>query len=310
MLLLTAGARHYAVRRCPAVVGSAQFRWFDPLSEFGPLEEPRPAPQLLPLLIVLPGLDGSGITAWTQYPQLAQEYELQALSISPADRSSFDTIVAAVADRATEALSREVFVLGESMGAGVAIQVARQLPKRISGVILVSPATSWDETWLGRMRGQLVVLPDPLLALIVSLTSYQLLDAAQILSTFRRILTGERAALLDTPERLEYAWRVVRAMPSRLSSPPGTIRHRIAEWVEPTLAAGRAVADLTTPILIVAGTADLRVPAAAEARRIGREARSLCHVHFVEGAGHAGATDDRVDMTAVLASWRSSLRDQ
>ena len=38
-------------------------RWFDPLEEFG-LEEARPEAARLPLLLVLPGADGSGITVW------------------------------------------------------------------------------------------------------------------------------------------------------------------------------------------------------------------------------------------------------
>ena len=42
-------------------------------------------------------------------------------------------------------------------------------------------------------------------------------------------------------------------------------------WAEPTFAAGRRVAELQVPVLCVAGTADLRVPAADEARRFERE---------------------------------------
>eukprot|EP00966_Prymnesium_polylepis_P276372 6385229-Prymnesium_polylepis.1 len=57
-------------------------------------------------------------------------------------------------------------------------------------------------------------------------------------------------------------------------------------------------------MLIVAGTADLRVPAQEEAERIAREAACECTVHLVEGAGHAGATDDRVDLRAVMEAWR------
>ena len=37
--------------------------------------------------------------------------------------------------------------------------------------------------------------------------------------------------------------QVVGALPQRLGSPPGAVRHRIAQWVEPTLAAARREAD-------------------------------------------------------------------
>ena len=70
--------------------------------------------------------------------------------------------------------------------------------------------------------------------------------------------------------------------------------------------AGRDLADLTVPMLVVAGTDDLRVPAEAEARRLVAEAPAACRcaLHIVEGAGHAGATDERVDLRAVIRDWQ------
>ena len=78
--------------------------------------------------------------------------------------------------------------------------------------------------------------------------------------------------------------------------------------MEPTLASGTACAlsHLALPILLVAGTADMRVPAQREAERIAREAPrgAPCRVHLVEGAGHAGVTDDRLDLRRLLNEWR------
>ena len=50
-------------------------------------------------------------------------------------------------------------------------------------------------------------------------------------------------------------------------------------------------------------------PAVEEAQRIAREAPAECRcaVHLVEGAGHAGATDERVDLRAVIEGWRAGL---
>ena len=147
---------------------------------------------------------------------------------------------------------------------------------------------------------------------MVALTSYQLLDLEQLLTTARRIATGDKSPLLATNGRTAYAWRVVAELPARLASPAATIRHRLAQWVEPTLAAGRAdaLADLALPLLLVAGTADGRVPAQEEAERLAREAPAACHprtVHLVRGAGHAGVTDDRLDLRAVMDEWRASF---
>ena len=292
--------------------------WFDPLTEFG-LDEPRPDPANLPLLLVLPGADGSGITPWMQYPSLAQEYRLQALCVPDGDRSSQPELVELVAREVVRLSSSPpsdppVFLLGESMGAGVAIDVALRECNRLAGLVLVSPATgwyrnmgykilSWNDGVLMSGRG-----PWPaLLQAVLALTSYELLDAAQLTSTVRRVLTGEKSPLLLSPARTEYAWRVVSQLPARLALPPATAANRY-RWAEPTFAAGKRVTELSLPVLCVAGTADLRVPAAEEARRFEREI-PVCRCVYVEGAGHAGATDDRVDLCAELAAWRREVVD-
>ena len=283
--------------------------WFDPIARFGPLDEVTANEEERPLMLVLPGLDGSGITAWTQFPELALDYDLKALRIASDDRTSYGDLVSTVTAEVSRAKAqgREVVLLGESMGAGVALDCARRESSSLSSLVLVSPATGWDRTWLGKMRGWLVTLPAWALGVIIALTTYQLFDVDLMRTTAMRIVTGSKAPILDTPARIDYAWRVVKDMPDAFAAPPGTIRHRIAEWAEPSIAAGRDLSDLTVPMLIVAGTADLRVPAEEEAARLAAAAPAECRaaVHLVEGAGHAGATDERLDLRAVLHAWRA-----
>ena len=258
-------------------------------------------------MLVLPGLDGSGITAWTQFPELSEDYEIRALRIASDDRTSYEDLVDNVSAEVASAQvnGREVLLLGESMGAGVALDVARAQSSSLSALVLVSPATGWDRTWLGKLRKWLITLPGWALGLVIALTTYQLFDVDLMRTTAMRIATGTKAPILDTPARIDYAWKVVADMPGAFAAPPDTIRHRIEQWAEPSIAAGRDLADLTVPLLIVAGTADLRVPAEAEAARLAQAAPAVCRakVHLVEGAGHAGATDERLDLRAVLGAW-------
>ena len=103
------------------------------LAEHAPpfgLDEPRPDAGTLPLLLVLPGADGSGITAWMQFPSLAQEYAVRALCVPAGDRSSHADLVALVSQEVRSVgEGRELFLLGESMGSGVAIDVALDVPQ-------------------------------------------------------------------------------------------------------------------------------------------------------------------------------------
>lgn len=293
--------------------------WFDPLEEFG-LHAKDDGDE--PLLLVLPGLDGSSVTAWMQYPELGEAYDLRCLVLPANCRGTYDdwvncavaeaekSALIAEANRLLKRVERPVFVLGESMGAGVALDVAAKCPS-IAGTILVSPATGWDRTALGGARERLIQLPDPILAFIIALSSYQLVDKGQLDTTLRRISTGEKSPLLAGDDREAYAWRVVNTLPERLALPASACRHRMREWVGPSIEAGSADAlkKQTAPLLIVAGTADLRVPAEEEARRIARDAPSQClpRVHLVAGAGHAGATDDRLDLRRVMDDWRRDV---
>ena len=276
-------------------------RWFDPLDEFGLGSS---VDRSKPLLLVLPGLDGSAVTAWTQYPELATGYEVRALAVPPNARVDFDGLVAAVV-AAAEGADRDVYVLGESIGAGVALAAGKQ-SKAVDGLVLVSPATSWADTPLGGAREALLNAPDLVLMAVVAISTYQLLDSDQLATTVRRVATGERSPLLAGEAREAYAWRVVRELPARLALDAGGLRWRLRAWIEPAYAAAAtdALATIACPVLCVAGSADLRVPAEAEAARIAR-AVPRGALRVVPGAGHAGATDDRVDLAALLADWRA-----
>ncbi|EGB02910.1 hypothetical protein AURANDRAFT_68456 [Aureococcus anophagefferens] len=168
------------------VAAPSRPRWFDPLDEFGLGSS---VDRSKPLLLVLPGLDGSAVTAWTQYPELATGYE---------------------------GADRDVYVLGESIGAGVALAAGKQ-SKAVDGLVLVSPATSWADAPLGGAREALLNAPDLVLMAVVAISAYQLLDSDQLATTVRRVATGERSPLLAGEAREAYAWRVVRELPARLA---------------------------------------------------------------------------------------------
>ncbi|KAK7234104.1 heparan sulfate sulfotransferase [Aureococcus anophagefferens] len=307
------------------VAAPSRPRWFDPLDEFGLGSS---VDRSKPLLLVLPGLDGSAVTAWTQYPELATGYEVRALAVPPNARVDFDGLVAAVV-AAAEGADRDVYVLGESIGAGVALAAGKQ-SKAVDGLVLVSPATSWADTPLGGAREAPLNAPDLVLMAVVAISAYQLLDSDQLATTVRRVAR-------ELPAATSASWRsagaAVRATPrsgrrraaSAATAAPSANdpsknrgnpsrslggaavrrpRWRLTAWIEPAYAAAAtdALATIACPVLCVAGSADLRVPAEAEAARIAAvQRRGLRR----PGAGHAGATDDRVDLAALLADWRA-----
>eukprot|EP00466_Bigelowiella_natans_P007010 jgi/Bigna1/130177/aug1.10_g4885 len=179
---------------------ASKYEWFEPVTKFELREEQHynggthADKAGLPLLICVPGIDGSGLTAVAQFAELSQQFELRCLSFDHADRSTFDDIRKAVTMQVKQAKSegRTVFVLGESFGGIVGC---------------------------------------------------------------------------------------------------GKVNSRLNE--------------IQVPVLAVAGTSDLLLPSKEEAFRFSREIPQ-CKVNLVEGAGHAGVLDQRVDLTKIITGWIGS----
>lgn len=60
-------------------------------------EHSWPAPETLPLLFYLPGIDGTGLAAYRQFASLSQSFDLRALFMPPTERQPFDQLVEHVA---------------------------------------------------------------------------------------------------------------------------------------------------------------------------------------------------------------------
>ena len=114
-----------------------------------------------PLAVYLPGLDGTGFSASSQFDTIARAgFDLVALNIPVSDRSSVfelvDNVTAYLDARIAEndfngesvngAGSSDVYLIGESMGGMLALCVAASRPDLIKRLILVNPASSFDKS--------------------------------------------------------------------------------------------------------------------------------------------------------------------
>ena len=115
----------------------------------------------LPILLFIPGIDGTGGAGSTQWPRLAPIFEVHAMSMSTEDRSSFTECVDSIIDflQADERSHRAALIVGESTGAVLALGAALRTPEAISGLCLVNPATSYGQTPLSALAPLLPKLP-------------------------------------------------------------------------------------------------------------------------------------------------------
>ncbi|CAB9515470.1 expressed unknown protein [Seminavis robusta] len=298
-----------------------------------------------PIAIYLPGLDGTGITAFThQFDDLANTFELWRLIIDVTDRSEFRQILEAVVSFIDEQFlqqhpqdNREIVLIGESFGGVLASAVAlkfqarQEQPRKMDGLVLVNPATAFEDTNWDTIVPLLASLqylsndnnsstPTPYSLAGGMALSYLIPDNNQL----RRIvdilvnavgipLNNNNTGNDDEEPMQDAMLGMLEILEERL--PAGTLQHRVNQWlVVGTSLVNARLQDLQTPTLVVAGDQDRIMPSVKEVERLTKVMPS-CEKLLVRGRGHF-VLDENVNLTeAILYSkidplqWRTHNDD-
>jgi len=266
--------------------------------------------------VYLPGLDGTGISAYKQFPDLAREFEFWRMVVDTHDRSSFldlsnhvcsfiDDLVNSVSD-----VNREVILIGESFGGLLAPSVAiRRSPQSgLKGLVLVNPATSFEETGWSLIAPYISSLARSDNSLGANFPSvYSIAGGVALASTipdetqFRQILDIILSISVkdvdDLARIFEGSREGFKLLEERL--PPKTLDHRIEQWcivgcqvVRPRLS------RIMQKTLIVAGKQDKMLPTDKEAGVLAREICNATKIEFND-SGHY-ILDERVNLTSFI----------
>ncbi|KAL3827433.1 hypothetical protein ACHAXA_003167 [Cyclostephanos tholiformis] len=214
------------------------------------------AMRLKPMLLYLPGFDGTILAPFLQFPALGEEFDVRAMRVDMEDRSSFEELK----DAAIEYLMREgrgedegaengVYLMGESFGGILATEIALELSRPtykdyldLRGLILVNPATSYLRSSLYEL-GPPIANARPLfpalndiqyvLALLTKLVPL-FLDKGRGMQQLVTILSSKGLpSVVNDPVREAYMGRVAFDLPNRLRfMPKDTLKWRLEEWLE------------------------------------------------------------------------------
>uniref|UniRef100_A0ACD5YDV9 Uncharacterized protein n=1 Tax=Avena sativa TaxID=4498 RepID=A0ACD5YDV9_AVESA len=159
----TPGMREYveAAREMARRPDGGPPRWFTPLECGGAGQRVPGAPTLL----YLPGIDGVGLGLIRHHERLAKMFEMWCLHIPVQDRTTFERLVEyverTVRSERSRAPDRPVYLVGESVGACIALAVAARNPDIDLVLILVNPGTSFHKSQLQSLSALLDFIPDP-----------------------------------------------------------------------------------------------------------------------------------------------------
>ncbi|KAM1095687.1 hypothetical protein EV2_010836 [Malus domestica] len=134
-------------------------RWFSPNACGRPLKDS-------PILLFLPGLDGTGWGLILHHKALGKAFEVRCLHIPVNDRTPFEGLVKFVVETIrlehASCPNKPIYLVGDSFGGCLSLAVAAHNPTIDLVLILVNPATSVERSQLQPLFPILEAMPDEL----------------------------------------------------------------------------------------------------------------------------------------------------
>lgn len=248
-----------------------------PVSLFNPLKRDQ---EDRPLLIYLPGMDGSGELLHTQIPDLTPHCNLRCLSIDPEDLSNWKQLATATIDCLQKELTKDnlkrIYLCGESFGGCLAMSVAINAPQLVAGMILINPASSF--------------MQQPILSWGINLTrwmpswihSNSALGLLPFLAELSRIKASDRRTLLNTMKVLSQevvSWRLTMLRDFFVTA------SQCEQFQQPTL--------------IIASGSDRLLPSVKEASRL-IDFFPNSAMEILPKSGHACLLESEVNLAHIL----------
>jgi pimeloyl-ACP methyl ester carboxylesterase len=230
------------------------------------------------LLVYIPGLDGTGELLFNQIPDLTGLYRVVTFRSREQGQFSYEDLCDDVASIIEDIGETKAIIVGESFGGGVALHFALNHPEMVDRLVVINSFPRF------RSRAKIQLAARLTSALPFSLTWLARRGASTIGLLVDGVGTADRRRFFDairTIPREGYARRL------RL----------IAE-----LDIEGKLSEITVPTLFIAGTRDLLLPSAREARAMAARMPNAA-VRTIEGAGHACLLSRRVNLAEILTSW-------
>lgn len=237
-----------------------------------------------PLLVYLPGMDGTGKLFHRQVEELSQFFTIRCLSIPQTDCSDWQTLVNQTISLIKKELHdntqfSSIYLCGESFGGCLALKVALSVPELIEKIVLINPASSFGQRPLFSWGSELIQwIPD-------FLHRTSTVGFLPFLAALGRIERADYQALLKAMQSVP---------PSIVSWRLGLLRDFQVDETQ--------LKQLTQPILTLASDSDRLLPSVAEGKRL-ISCFPNSHLVILPDSGHACLLETEINLAQLLQKY-------
>lgn len=257
-----------------------------------------------PLLVYLPGFDGTLLAPFLQFPELHTEFDVKGMVVDMKDRSSVEDLKHLVLDFICQEMivkidnqitHRPVYIMGESFGGILALEVALSIIEwnksiqgvnddltsssstdnriHLQGITLINSATCYLESNLAKhgppvTKVSSIMYPLEVLKLVPLFT-----DKYAIPQLLLILQSKALPSIIDNEQKEAYLGRTAFNLPTKLKfMPQETLQWRLDQWLLKGCLSWKEkehhLQTLNIPVLIVAGEDDNTLPSVQEAYRL------------------------------------------
>ncbi|XP_024046197.1 acyltransferase-like protein At3g26840, chloroplastic isoform X6 [Citrus clementina] len=274
-------------------------RWFSPLECGSHNRNSRS-----PLLLFLPGIDGVGLGLIRQHQRLGEIFDVWCLHIPVTDRTSFTVsgllklIERTIRSENCRSSNRPVYLVGESLGACLALAVAARNPDMDLVLILANPATSFRKSLLQTimpipaelMSGQMTLTLSYLLSLMTGDPLKMAIDSI-VKGLFLQSTIQERSQ--DFVAMSSYLPVLANILPKE------TLLWKLELLKSASAYANARLDAVKAQTLILCSGRDQLLPSEEEGDRLCR-ALPNCQTRRFGGGGHFLFLEDGVDLVTTI----------
>ncbi|KAL8210008.1 hypothetical protein R6Q57_006740 [Mikania cordata] len=262
-------------------------RWFCPVACGAPIKDS-------PVLLYLPGMDGTGAGLAVHEKALGKLFHVQCLHIPASDRTPLEGLIQIVEEivmiEHTRSPDKPIYLLGDCFGGNLALSVAARNPTIDLMLILANPGLGFKDI----LRWNLSI----------SATSYERLPAPPLMSLLTDLPMSPHLSklLLIKDQNMNLVCFIYFSIYLNLGHkilPKDTFTWRLKLVESAASYANSRLHAITAQVLVLASGKDNFMPSKNEARRLLRLLKH-CNVRVFEGNGHTILLENGVNLLSAI----------